>query len=175
MSTLKEVLEKIKNLRNQKGISQAQMAKMVGVTQAGYANIETNDKGKLSLVVAVGIAKALNVGFNELFDIDGDSQKIDSLNNEIKLLEKRIIELEDQLNDKRSIIEFLSSNDLLWHAAMGIDYESGEYDKRRANTPKEAYTTLEGFPEMPYDRENKESLINYISTHAKTWRNSRNK
>ena len=108
MENLSQVLEKIKGLRVQKGKSQTQMADLLGITQAGYANIESNSKVKLSLANAVGIAKALEIGFNELYDIDGDSQKIDDLNKEIETLKKRVVELDEQLNDKRQLIQFLS-------------------------------------------------------------------
>lgn len=79
MENLSQILEKIRSLRVQKGISQTQMAISLGITQAGYANIETNSTGKLSLAYAVGIAKALGVGFNDLYNIK-----------KIKLLIKRL-------------------------------------------------------------------------------------
>lgn len=100
----KIILERIKNLRNQKGISQTKLAEAIGISQTGYAKIERGDTENIPLSVAVGIAKALNVGFNELFDIDGDSRKIDGLINEIELLKNRISEksllIEALMNEK---------------------------------------------------------------------------
>jgi len=96
----KSTLEKIKTLRNQKGISQTKMAEIMGISQTGYAKIENGITESVSLPVAVNIAKALNVGFNELFDIDGDSQKIDSLNNEIEELKKTIEKLNSEISEK---------------------------------------------------------------------------
>lgn len=87
-------IEKIKTLRNQKGLSQAKMAELLGISQTGYAKIESAVTENIALSVAVGIAKALNVGFNELFDIDGDSQKIDSLNLQIVELKKKQVDQE---------------------------------------------------------------------------------
>ena len=84
----KSALEKIKTLRNQKGLSQAKMAELIGISQTGYAKIESTVTENIALSVAVSMAKALNVGFNELFDIDGDSQKIEKLEKKIEKLEK---------------------------------------------------------------------------------------
>lgn len=127
MKDLSSILEKIKNLRVQKDLSQTQMAKFLGITQAGYANIENNDKAKLSLAYAVGIAEVLGVSFNELFDIAGDSSKVEELQNENESLKKRILELEEQLNDKRQIIQFLSNNNFLKEVAWII--KQREYRK----------------------------------------------
>ena len=77
------------------------MASKVGLSQPGYAKIESGVTENMSLSLAIKISKVLEIGFNELYDIDGDSQKIDSLNNEIEILKKRIVELEEQLDDKR--------------------------------------------------------------------------
>ena len=85
----KIILEKIKNLRNQKGFSQLKLAHEIGISQTGYAKMERGDTDSIPLSVAVGIAKTLNVGFNELFDIDGDSQKIDSLFKVIEALKEK--------------------------------------------------------------------------------------
>ncbi len=131
MENLSQVLEKIKGLRIQKGKSQTQMAELLGITQAGYANIESNSKGKLSLVFAVGIAKALEVGFNELYDIDGDSQKIDGLNKEIEALKKRIAELEELVGDKRRIIEYLTNDDIAPGFALYLRNTKTDYDPKK--------------------------------------------
>ena len=99
------ILEKIKNLRNQKGISQTKLADAIGISQTGYAKIERGDTENIPLSVAVGIAKALNVGFNELFDIDGDSQKIDGLNGQIEELKAKIEELKERIGEKDLLIK----------------------------------------------------------------------
>ena len=99
----KIILEKIKNLRNQKGLSQSKLAQEIGISQTGYAKIERGDTDNIPLSVAVGIANALNVGFNSLFDIDGDSKKIDSLNNKIK-------ELTATIEDKDLLLKSISQS-----------------------------------------------------------------
>jgi transcriptional regulator with XRE-family HTH domain len=89
----RKILEKIRNLRNQKGFSQTRVAESIGgITQSGYAKIERGDTENIPLSVAVGIAKALDVGFNDLFNIDGDSQRIESLNGRIETLREMIDE-----------------------------------------------------------------------------------
>ena len=103
----KIILEKIKNLRNQKGFSQLKLAHEIGISQTGYAKMERGDTDSIPLSVAVGIAKTLNVGFNELFDIDGDSQKIDSLFKVIEALKEKNEELNKIIIDKSLLIETL--------------------------------------------------------------------
>ncbi len=109
------------------------MASLVGLSQPGYAKIESGITENVSLSLAIKISKALGVGFNELFDIDGDSQKIDSLKSDIETLKKRILGLEEQLNDKRQIIQFLSDNNFLKEIAWVIYCR--EYDKEHHREP----------------------------------------
>lgn len=93
--------ERIKKLREEFGISKADMARMCGITQTAYTNIENAETKSITIETGKKIANSLKISFFELFDIDGDSQKIDSLKNEIETLRKRIVELEEQLDDKR--------------------------------------------------------------------------
>ncbi len=95
--------EKIKRLRKQKGLSQVEVAKAAGITQSSYASIEKGDTKSITIEVGKGFAKALGMAFNELFDIESDSQKIDDLNNQIK-----------ELNEKhKNIIESYTSERLM--------------------------------------------------------------
>ena len=162
MDNLSQVLEKIKVLRVKKGKSQTQMAELLGITQAGYANIESNIKGKLSLAYAVGIAKALEVGFNELYNIDGDSQKIDSLNNEIETLKNRIKELEEQLEDKRRIVSLLENDDILSQIALTIRSIIEPYEPRKRDFNDLDSIIRELEEKQPYDRDSRESTRRYI-------------
>lgn len=100
--------ERIKKLREEFGFSKADMARMCGITQTAYTNIENAETRSITIETGKKIANSLKISFFDLFDIDGDSQKIDSLKNEIETLKKRINELEEQLNDKRQLIQFLS-------------------------------------------------------------------
>ena len=123
----KLILERIKNLRNQKGFSQSKIAQVIGISQTGYAKMERGDTDNLPLSVAVGIAKALNVGFNELFDIDGDSQKINLLGETIEDQKQKIEELKDQItllkNEKEHII--------IWCSLCFIDLLLNGYNKKK--------------------------------------------
>ena len=93
--------ERIKKLREEIGISKADMARMCGITQTAYTNIENAETKSITIETGKRIANSLKISFFELFGIDGDSQKIDGLKNEIETLKRRIVELEEQLDDKR--------------------------------------------------------------------------
>ncbi|MDP2115452.1 MAG: hypothetical protein Q8K69_15495, partial [Bacteroidota bacterium] len=58
--------------------------------------------------------------------------------------------------------------------AMDLDVQSGEYHERKAkNTLDDMLNGTDIKP--PYDRENRESLIKYISERIKKWPSSQNK
>jgi transcriptional regulator with XRE-family HTH domain len=86
------IQEKIKLFRKQKNLSQVQMAAVVGISQAAYAKIESGTTVHMSLESAIGIAKALNENFNELFEIESDNKNIAALKSEVELLKFRIEE-----------------------------------------------------------------------------------
>ena len=67
---MEKVNDKIRRLRKQKGLSQREVAQVAGIRQSSIASIEKGDTVNMSLESAVGIAKALEVNFNELFDIE---------------------------------------------------------------------------------------------------------
>ena len=100
----KKILGKIKNLRNQNKLSQKDMADTIGISQTGYANIERGFTENIPLYVAVGIAKTLKVGFNELFEIDGSGQINDNLNSQVKELNERIDDLKKRIEEKEKVI-----------------------------------------------------------------------
>lgn len=97
--------EKIKKQRIQKNISQVEMAKAAGLSRGAYLAFEnSNDSKNLTLKSAKGIAKALGVSFNELFEIDfygndwqtKTQENIDQLWNSLKEKNK-LIEQKDLL------------------------------------------------------------------------------
>ena len=117
MKTFKEILEKIKILRIQKGISQTKMAGELGISQPGYANIEIGNTGNIPLNVAVGIAKVLDVSFVELFDIplslkdtEVEDTEIAELRKQINELNKKNEELRGRLTDKELLIKYFSKS-----------------------------------------------------------------
>jgi transcriptional regulator with XRE-family HTH domain len=128
-------LEKIKSLRNQKGLSQKRIADILGISQTGYAKIEKGKPENISLSVAVGIAKALDVGFNDLFDIVGDSQIYEQLRTEnerlkgevenqkllITFLKEKHMITSPQTFDKGELFDIIDSLDVLVEDSMEED------------------------------------------------------
>jgi transcriptional regulator with XRE-family HTH domain len=63
--------ERLKQLRKQKGLSQKEISDLSRINQASYSNIESGatKMDTIKLGVAKDIAKALEVSFNDLFEI----------------------------------------------------------------------------------------------------------
>ena len=100
-----QLLEKIKKYRTQKNLSQDKMAEIIGISQAAYAKIESGYTQNITIDIGKGIAKALEISFNELFNIE-IPEIGENLPAKIDQLEKRIIELEDQLSDKKELLKY---------------------------------------------------------------------
>lgn len=97
--------EKIKRIRTERNVRPADIARFAGIKQSSYASIEKGDTKSISIEVGKGIAKALGMSFNELFEIEvADNSEL--LFAEIKQLKKRITELEEQLNDKKELLRY---------------------------------------------------------------------
>lgn len=93
-----QILDKLKKLRTGKNLSQSQIAKLIDISQAAYAKIESGDTFDITIDIGKGIAKALGMSFNELFEIEGPSNslEIEEFNNKILLLEREI-KLKDRI------------------------------------------------------------------------------
>src|SRR5674476_1638028 len=108
---MKGIEGKIMKLRIEKGISKADMSRACSITPTAYSNIEEDLTESINIETGRKIAKALGISFNELFEIEGDSQKIDELNNEIQLFKNRIAEksllIESLINEKAHIKDCL--------------------------------------------------------------------
>jgi transcriptional regulator with XRE-family HTH domain len=124
---MEKVNDKIRRLRKQKGLSQREVAQVAGIRQSSIASIEKGDTVNMSLESAVGIAKALEVNFNELFDIEADNLKAIVLKNEIETLKTRIKDLEEQLIEKKQIVELLVDAGLIITTANSIRNKQEEY------------------------------------------------
>jgi transcriptional regulator with XRE-family HTH domain len=174
-----DIFKKIKKLREEKKITQSEMAESLGISQAAYAKIERpiNPEGKkISIEYGKSIAKTLGVSFNELFDVELPSSEEKKLISEIEGLKRRIKELEEQLDDKRRIIEFLSDNDFTLGIAAKIHNaeldEAGLHNRSRdyvnmqfgmGNYSEKDFTEEEKkLFEKPYDVGDKQSQIRYI-------------
>lgn len=98
---MESLKDKIRRLRKEKGISQVDVAKASGINQASYSNIEKGSTTSISIEVGKGIAKALEISFNELFDIEVEATN--SLIDELKADNERLKELQSR-NDKESLL-----------------------------------------------------------------------
>ncbi|SHF53092.1 DNA-binding transcriptional regulator, XRE-family HTH domain [Mariniphaga anaerophila] len=163
-----DIFKKIKRIRTEKKISQQDVADILGITQAAYAKIENPnnpESRKISIEYGKGIARALGVSFNELFEIESPAN-IEEMQVEIKRLKTEISSLKEQLSDKKMIIEFLSSSDILVEVAAALRRKENpeRIVKRDFNDVEGLLKEVEG---LPYDPGNKESLINYIRPRLK--------
>lgn len=101
--------EKIKRIRKSKGLNQVDICAQIGITQPSFASIEAGRTKTISIELGKKIAKALDVGFNELFEIDSIDDTVEivkQLGKEYEEAKKRVEELEETLNDKRKIIDY---------------------------------------------------------------------
>ena len=64
-----EILERIKKIRNLRGVKQKYIALQMGMSQSTYSKIE-NGNQKLTFEVIGKIANTLNVSINQLTDKD---------------------------------------------------------------------------------------------------------
>ncbi|WP_372648013.1 helix-turn-helix domain-containing protein [Draconibacterium sp.] len=109
-----EINEKIRRLRIEKGISQADVASQSGIKQASYSNIEKpQSKGgnkSISIDIGKGIAKALGVSFNELFDIEiPNSDQVSRIEEENSKLKKENEQLEKRVNELEKMVSLLET------------------------------------------------------------------
>ena len=152
--------EKIKRIRKSRGLNQTDICSKIGITQPSFASIEAGRTKSVSIDLGKKIALALDVDFNELFDIQ-DATNSESHTGEIELLKKRILVLEEQLNDKRRIVEFLSKNNLLLAVASQL-YHDENPDRIRKRNFNDPDSLLNEINEMPYDPGDPESQYLYI-------------
>lgn len=110
-----DISEKIRQLRKQKGISQSKMAEVIGISQAAYAKIETGDTKSISIEIGKGISKALNIPFNDLFDIEvpenrsvETEKELNDLKSETEKLQKLLVQLVIIIHTKDIMIELMS-------------------------------------------------------------------
>lgn len=96
--------EKIKNIRIEKNIKQSEVARSANIKQPSYASIENGKTKSISIEVGKGIAKALGVSFNELFEIEStDIYDINELKEKIKILDGENAILKERLRDKNKL------------------------------------------------------------------------
>ncbi len=99
--------DKIRRIRKEKGLRQIQVADIAGITQSALASIENNKTKNIFLEVAKGIAKAMEVSFDELFEVESGSREKEEHKAEIERLRGQVKSLNEWLADKNTIIESL--------------------------------------------------------------------
>jgi transcriptional regulator with XRE-family HTH domain len=66
---------KLKELRLKKGLKQSDISSIANITRGAYSMIENDKTNSITIEVGKGIAKALEVPFTELFEIETINQK----------------------------------------------------------------------------------------------------
>ena len=131
------VLEKIKEIRSEKRISQSDIAEYLGIAHNNYGRIERGE-GELSVTRLFKIAEFLKVSPNELlgFEMPKSKEKNeigdDESSKKIEDLEKRIKELEDKIKDKEIIVNF--QEDKIKEFIKALDMLVEEYVSIKAGT-----------------------------------------
>ena len=107
--------QKIKKLREQKGITQEAMASQLDVTQSNYGRLEKDDR-RLNVVKLLKIARILDVSINYLFndvasaDTSSNSDNFNQANKEVydilvDSLRAEIHHLKEEINFLRVIVK----------------------------------------------------------------------
>lgn len=115
---------KIRKFRIEKELSQKAVSAKAGISHSAYVKIEYGLTEKIFIEVGKSISEALGVSFYELFDIEApiDNEKVNQLTLEIEQLKEIISQLkEEQLKDKKKIIELMSENNPVWVRDTGTE------------------------------------------------------
>ncbi len=113
--------EKIKSLRIQNGISQVDMANAAFMSRSAYIAFEKNGSENLPLKSAFGLAKALGLSFNELFEVGSLNVSETEDNSKIEILEEQIQNILKRADEREALISHLQ-RDNSW-----LRYENALY------------------------------------------------
>lgn len=91
--------KKIAKLRESRSLSIRKMANIIGISDTALAKIEKGKNENIKIDTGIKIAKALDVSFNELFEIE-----MPSAANE-KKLEEEIKRLEEMVSQQNEMLE----------------------------------------------------------------------
>lgn len=97
---MNSISNRIKELREVKNYSRKKLAELAGVSQPTIYNIENGKVSNITLSVGKGIARALDISFAELFEIEDSKNAIETE------LANEIAKLKNTLKDKEMIIDF---------------------------------------------------------------------
>ena len=174
-----DVTQRIKEEREKRGIKQVDMANFLNLERSNYTRLE-NRGSKLTLDQITGIALAIGISPAELLGLESSNVVLQSQvnetekNKEIDDLKKRVIELEDRVKDKETLMLFregklneslaffevlLDSYTLLKAKELGLSLSNTDFaDKNSQITLKPYYNS---FPKVFLSNEDG---INYFLT-----------
>ncbi|MFA5478942.1 MAG: helix-turn-helix transcriptional regulator [Candidatus Muiribacteriota bacterium] len=160
-----EIHEKIRELRQKRRLRQVEIAELIGIKQSTYSLIEDGKTKNISLNVAIGIAKALDVSFNELFDIEYKPE-------DTQIIEKYLkenTELKETVQKNNQLIELLQhKNQELQKAKAGLElreefrlyYETDQKIKKsKSESDKEKLTNYQRDINKPFVRKKLDEII----------------
>jgi transcriptional regulator with XRE-family HTH domain len=100
--------QRIKNIREDKGITQETMALHLDVTQSNYGRLEKDDR-RLNIVKLLKIVRILDVNICQLFGESGDTAGFGGMNKEVydilvESLTSEIQHLKEEVNFLRTMV-----------------------------------------------------------------------
>lgn len=110
---MEKIGEKIKQLRWSRGLNIMDLAARLDISGTALSKIETGKTKSITIALGKELAKALDISFNVLFEIEATPQKQDQTENlisEIESLKKQIEELKIRITEKDSLIKTLSNS-----------------------------------------------------------------
>ncbi len=145
---MESINEKIKRLRIEKGLNQDETAIKVGISRNSYFLIEKGTTKTISLELGKKIAKALEISFNELFEIENLSYE------KAKIELEKLREMYDKQltieKDLRDLLDFFreDSKDMLNRIALfdKFFYIDNELFKKHYHSIIEDIVTYEVYP-----------------------------
>lgn len=110
-ASMESIGKKIKELRKKRGLTVYDVAKEAGVSHTAISNIETDKTKNISIGLGLAISKALNVSFNELFDIENNEHSPEylKLKKEYKILFDEHYDMRNLLNVNAGISEIFNT------------------------------------------------------------------
>lgn len=156
---MKDVLDRIAEIRKSKKISQKEIGEKLGISQAAYAKLESGSS--ITVDRLYKIAEILRVSVSYLLEIEQTSGKdLESLRIDLDHFKKRTIELERQLDNSSRLIDFLSKSEALFDVAYRLYWnEVQEKGHLNSNEPKWLDT---GRFHKPFSNEEMQSMNEYV-------------
>ena len=126
---IEKIRLKLNDIRTEKGISQKDVADSAGLSNAAYSNIEAGNSQNITIKAGVGIAKALNMSFTKLFEIEDSGSEKTELIKQISDLEQECNAIKDQNENYELVIKLFKnekiriSRDVAFFLEETIDFQ----------------------------------------------------